>query len=50
MIDWAVDAFDPRKNPWFRDEFIHPLDFNKQSNVEPPTMIDSAFGRSERFR
>jgi len=50
MIDWAIDAFDPRKNPWFRDEFIHPRDFDKQSNVEPPTMIDSAFGRSESFR
>lgn len=26
MIDWVVDAFDPGRFPWFRDEFIHPND------------------------
>ncbi len=29
MIDWIVDAFDPRQFPWFRDEFIHPSDLPK---------------------
>jgi DNA-binding transcriptional LysR family regulator len=29
MIDWIVDAFDPRQFPWFRDEFIHPADLPK---------------------
>jgi DNA-binding transcriptional LysR family regulator len=24
MIDWIVEAFNPVKFPWFRDEFIHP--------------------------
>lgn len=24
LIDWLVDAFSPRKHPWFRDEFIPP--------------------------
>jgi DNA-binding transcriptional LysR family regulator len=23
-IDWVTQAFDPRRFPWFRDEFIHP--------------------------
>jgi DNA-binding transcriptional LysR family regulator len=27
VVDWLVDAFDPKKFPWFRDEFIHPDDF-----------------------
>lgn len=24
MADWLVEAFNPAKLPWFRDEFIHP--------------------------
>ena len=27
VIDWLVDCFDPKKFPWFRDEFIHPGEF-----------------------
>jgi DNA-binding transcriptional LysR family regulator len=27
MIDWLVEAFNPEKFPWFRDEFIHPSEF-----------------------
>lgn len=30
MIDWIVEAFNPSKFPWFRDEFIHPNDLEKQ--------------------
>ena len=26
-IEWLTDAFDPRRHPWFRDEFIHPRKF-----------------------
>jgi DNA-binding transcriptional LysR family regulator len=26
-IAWLTDAFDPRRHPWFRDEFIHPRKF-----------------------
>jgi DNA-binding transcriptional LysR family regulator len=29
VIDWLVDCFDPKKFPWFRDEFIHPREFPK---------------------
>ncbi len=29
LIDWVIAAFDPKKFPWFRDEFIHPNDLQK---------------------
>jgi hypothetical protein len=27
MIDWLVEAIDPARFPWFRDEFVHPSEF-----------------------
>jgi DNA-binding transcriptional LysR family regulator len=30
MIDWLIAAFDPKRFPWFRDEFIHPNDLPKE--------------------
>ena len=27
MIDWLVEAFNPAKFPWFKDEFVHPREF-----------------------
>jgi DNA-binding transcriptional LysR family regulator len=27
FIDWLRAQFDPRRYPWFRDEFIHPREF-----------------------
>lgn len=29
FIDWLRSLFDPRRYPWFRDEFIHPREFAK---------------------
>ncbi|HKX64316.1 MAG TPA: LysR family transcriptional regulator [Rhizomicrobium sp.] len=26
-IDWLIQAYDPRRFPWFREEFIHPSRF-----------------------
>ncbi|HJS45504.1 MAG TPA: LysR family transcriptional regulator [Rhizomicrobium sp.] len=26
-IDWLIQAYDPRRFPWFRDEFVHPSQF-----------------------
>jgi len=26
-IDWLIQAYDPRRFPWFRDEFVHPARF-----------------------
>jgi DNA-binding transcriptional LysR family regulator len=28
-IEWIMQAFDPRRFPWFRDEFIHPDRFRE---------------------
>jgi DNA-binding transcriptional LysR family regulator len=33
FIEWIKSQFDPRKYPWFRDEFIHPREF---ANWTPP--------------
>jgi DNA-binding transcriptional LysR family regulator len=27
MIDWLIEAFNPAKFPWFKDEFVHPSEF-----------------------
>jgi DNA-binding transcriptional LysR family regulator len=27
MIDWLVEAFNPARFPWFKDEFLHPGEF-----------------------
>jgi len=27
IIDWLIEAFNPAKFPWFKDEFIHPREF-----------------------
>jgi len=27
--DWLVEVFDPAAQPWYRDEFIHPRDFDR---------------------
>ena len=35
MIDWLINSFDPRKYPWFRDEFIHPNDLPKEYRGTP---------------
>jgi DNA-binding transcriptional LysR family regulator len=36
LIDWTVQAFDGRKYPWFRDEFVHPNDLLKQYKEQEP--------------
>jgi len=46
MIDWAIEQFDPRTCPWFRDDFIHPGAFDKHLRAGPSGVIDAAFGRS----
>ena len=27
VMDWLKDVFDPRDQPWYRAEFIHPSEF-----------------------
>ncbi len=42
FIDWVRSIFDPRRYPWFRDEFIHPQHFKDWSPddwIEPATGV-----------
>ena len=39
MIDWLVDAFDPARFPWFRDEFVHPREFEAAYVGKPLTQV-----------
>lgn len=43
MIDWTIEAFNPAKNPWFQDEYIHPIELQKPSRSDRLS-IDVAFG------
>ncbi len=45
MVDWLIDAFDPKRFPWFRDEFIHPNDFPKEhSGALIANLFEGFFG------
>jgi DNA-binding transcriptional LysR family regulator len=48
MIDWIIDSFDPRKFPWFRDEFIHPDDLPKEYGGAPMVNLFEGFLSQER--
>jgi DNA-binding transcriptional LysR family regulator len=45
MIEWVIDAFDHRKFPWFRDEFVHPASL-KEAYAGPP-LLDMFDGYKE---
>jgi DNA-binding transcriptional LysR family regulator len=49
MIDWVIDAFDPRKFPWFRDEFIHPdyLATEHENSTTPRLNVVEPFQKRE---
>jgi DNA-binding transcriptional LysR family regulator len=48
MIDWLVDAFNPGKYPWFKDEFIHPQQLKTVYMGEPLTHLFGGFSTEER--
>ena len=35
IIDWITESFNPRRFPWFRDEFIHPDKLAEAYHGEP---------------
>ncbi len=41
-IEWLVQCYDPRRYPWFRDEFIHPDRFSEmyKGGPLPNTLAD----------
>ena len=43
MIDWLVEAFNPAKFPWFKDEFVHPSEFKTVYKGESLTHLFGGF-------
>ncbi len=48
MIDWLVDAFNPVKFPWFKDEFIHPRELKAVYKGESLTHLFRGFSAEGR--
>ena len=46
IVDWVIDAFDPKQFPWFRDEFIHPNDLPKEYRGRSLVDLFAGFGLS----
>ncbi|MEI9803322.1 MAG: LysR family transcriptional regulator [Pseudolabrys sp.] len=46
MVDWIVDAFNPRIFPWFRDKFIHPSELIK--NYKGKSLVNLLPGFSSK--
>jgi len=44
MLDWIIESFDPKKFPWFRDEFIHPKDLPQGIEGEALVNMFAGFG------
>ena len=47
IIDWVIDAFDPRKFPWFRDEFIHPDELSTENLRIPLLSVVESFPKRQ---
>ena len=48
MIDWLIEAFNPAKYPWFRDEFIHPRELKAVYMGAPLTHLFGGFSTEGR--
>lgn len=48
MIDWLIEAFNPNRFPWFKDEFIHPNELKAVYKGEPLTHLFGGFSIEER--
>jgi DNA-binding transcriptional LysR family regulator len=48
MIDWLVEAFNPAKFPWFKDEFIHPSELKAVYKGESLTHLFGGFSTEGR--
>ncbi|MHA6287936.1 LysR family transcriptional regulator [Maricaulis sp. CAU 1757] len=35
VADWICNVFNPKTNPWFRDEFCHPEDYSTVEVIRP---------------
>jgi DNA-binding transcriptional LysR family regulator len=50
LIEWSIQAFDGRKYPWFRDEFVHPNDLQKSYKGEPLVNLFAGFSKDSRSK
>jgi DNA-binding transcriptional LysR family regulator len=50
LIEWTIQAFDARKYPWFRDEFVHPDDLQKSYKGEPLVNLFAGFVKESRSK
>jgi hypothetical protein len=48
LVDWLVEAFSPRKFPWFRDEFISPIELAQAYKGEPLVNMFAGFVDSNK--
>jgi len=48
MIDWLIEAFNPAKFPWFKDEFIHPSELKAVYKGESLTHLFGGFSTEGR--
>src|ERR1700726_1315974 len=48
MIDWLIEAFNPAKYPWFKDELIHPRELKAVYMGEPLTHLFGGFSTEGR--
>jgi DNA-binding transcriptional LysR family regulator len=47
-IDWLIEAFNPAKYPWFRNEFIHPRELKAVYMGAPLTHLFGGFSTEGR--
>jgi DNA-binding transcriptional LysR family regulator len=50
VIDWLREVFDPRSKPWYREEFIHPRDFEAALRAGPEQRAESRAARAAKSR
>ena len=43
LVDWIIEAFNPVKFPWFKDQFIHPRDLMVNYRGEPLVNLFEGF-------
>jgi DNA-binding transcriptional LysR family regulator len=48
LIDWLVEAFSPKRFPWFRDEFIHPRDLPARIDDAPISELFEGFAGMDK--
>ncbi|MDE2494073.1 MAG: LysR family transcriptional regulator, partial [Alphaproteobacteria bacterium] len=43
LVDWLISAFSPRTFPWFRDDFIPPMELAHRYDGQPLINLFAGF-------